>query len=50
METQTPGILLARVVCGGMNTKEWFIENSRDHGTKIIEYISEPNAKITRPH
>lgn len=49
METNTPGVFLAGVVCGGMNTKEWFIENSRDHGSKITEYIMESHGKITGP-
>ena len=39
METNMPGIYLAGVVCGGMNTHVWFIENSRDHADKIIANI-----------
>jgi thioredoxin reductase (NADPH) len=39
METNMPGIYLAGVVCGGMNTHVWFIENSRDHADKIIAHI-----------
>ena len=39
METNQPGIYLAGVVCGGMNTHKWFIENSRDHADKIVEHI-----------
>ncbi len=39
METNVKGIFLAGVVCGGMNTHKWFIENSRDHGTRIIKTI-----------
>ncbi|WP_089783538.1 YpdA family putative bacillithiol disulfide reductase [Chitinophaga sp. YR573] len=39
METNMPGIYLAGVVCGGMNTHIWFIENSRDHADKIIAHI-----------
>ena len=39
METNMPGIYLAGVVCGGMNTHVWFIENSRDHAGKIIGHI-----------
>ena len=31
METNVPGIYLAGVICGGMQTNKWFIENSRDH-------------------
>ena len=39
METNQPGIYLAGVVCGGMNTHVWFIENSREHAPKIIGSI-----------
>jgi thioredoxin reductase (NADPH) len=39
METNQPGIFLAGVVCGGMNTHVWFIENSREHAGKIIARI-----------
>ena len=39
METNQPGIYLAGVVCGGMETHVWFIENSRDHPVRIIRDI-----------
>ncbi|GAB2532776.1 YpdA family putative bacillithiol disulfide reductase [Rufibacter soli] len=39
METNQPGLYLAGVVCGGMDTHLWFIENSRDHAPKIIQHI-----------
>jgi thioredoxin reductase (NADPH) len=39
METNMPGIYLAGVVCGGMNTHIWFIENSREHADRIIRHI-----------
>lgn len=38
-ETNVPGIYLAGVICGGMNTHRLFIENSRIHAEKIIEDI-----------
>jgi thioredoxin reductase (NADPH) len=38
-ETSVPGIYLAGVICGGMNTHRLFIENSREHATKIITAI-----------
>lgn len=41
METNVPGIYLAGVVCGGMDTHIWFIENSRDHAEKIADAIVE---------
>lgn len=40
METNVPGLYLAGVVCGGMNTHKLFIENSREHADKIIEAIA----------
>ncbi len=39
METNLPNIYLAGVVCGGMNTHVWFIENSREHAVLIINSI-----------
>jgi len=39
METNQKGMYLAGVVCGGMDTHLWFIENSRDHAVKIIRHI-----------
>ncbi|WP_299988153.1 YpdA family putative bacillithiol disulfide reductase [uncultured Pontibacter sp.] len=39
METNLPGLYLAGVVCGGMETHVWFIENSREHAVKIIQDI-----------
>lgn len=39
METNVPGIYLAGVICGGMETHKWFIENSRIHAGMIIKDI-----------
>jgi len=39
METNVVGIYLAGVVCGGLNTHLWFIENSRIHAKQIIGHI-----------
>jgi thioredoxin reductase (NADPH) len=39
METNLPGLYLAGVVCGGLDTHLWFIENSRVHADMIIEDI-----------
>jgi thioredoxin reductase (NADPH) len=39
MESNMPGVFLAGVVCGGMNTHVWFIENSREHAVRIIDSI-----------
>ncbi len=40
METNVEGIYLAGVICGGMETHKWFIENSRIHSKIIAENIS----------
>ncbi|WP_443936538.1 YpdA family putative bacillithiol disulfide reductase [Pedobacter sp. MW01-1-1] len=39
METNVPGLYLAGVVCGGMDTHKLFIENSRVHATMIVQNI-----------
>ena len=39
METNLHNLYLAGVVCGGMNTHVWFIENSLVHAEKIIRSI-----------
>ena len=39
MESNVKGLYLAGVVCGGMNTNVWFIENSRVHAEMIIRNI-----------
>lgn len=39
METNQKGMYLAGVVCGGMDTHLWFIENSREHADKIVGNI-----------
>lgn len=39
METNLKGIYLAGVVCGGMDTHLWFIENSRVHADMIVNDI-----------
>ena len=38
-ESNLPGLYLAGVVCGGMDTHVWFIENSRIHAEKIVRDI-----------
>ena len=35
-ESNIPGLYLAGVICGGMNTHRLFIENSREHADKIM--------------
>ncbi|MEO9805575.1 MAG: YpdA family putative bacillithiol disulfide reductase [Reichenbachiella sp.] len=39
MESNVPGIYLAGVICGGLQTNKWFIENSRVHAEVIINQI-----------
>ena len=39
MESNQKNIYLAGVVCGGMDTHIWFIENSREHAHQIIQSI-----------
>lgn len=37
METNVANIYLAGVICGGLKTNAWFIENSRVHAEMIVE-------------
>lgn len=39
METNIKGLYLAGVICGGMETHKWFIENSRIHAPIIVDAI-----------
>jgi thioredoxin reductase (NADPH) len=39
METNMPNIFLAGVICGGLETHVWFIENSREHAVLIVREI-----------
>ena len=41
METNVDGLYLAGVICGGMETHKWFIENSRIHAPIIIKAIQD---------
>lgn len=41
METNVSGLYLAGVICGGMETHKWFIENSRIHAKIIVNHILE---------
>jgi thioredoxin reductase (NADPH) len=45
METNKRNIYLAGVVCGGMDTHTWFIENSREHAILIMNDIAAKRAK-----
>ena len=49
METNIPGIYLAGVICGGVETHKWFIENSRVHAKLILDHIyQKKQLKTTR--
>ncbi|MFD2587633.1 YpdA family putative bacillithiol disulfide reductase [Croceitalea marina] len=39
MESNIEGLYLAGVICGGMETHKWFIENSRVHAPTIVKHI-----------
>ncbi|MGK0386466.1 MAG: thioredoxin reductase (NADPH) [Patiriisocius sp.] len=39
MESNLPGLYLAGVICGGLETHKWFIENSRVHAEMIVGHI-----------
>jgi thioredoxin reductase (NADPH) len=39
METNVKGIYLAGVICGGLETHKWFIENSRVHAKMIVKNV-----------
>ena len=43
MQSNIEGVFLAGVVCGGLKTNKWFIENSREHAPLIMEYILKNN-------
>jgi thioredoxin reductase (NADPH) len=49
METNVPGLYLAGVICGGMETHKWFIENSREHAKIILEHIAAKNPAESQP-
>lgn len=50
METNLPRVYLAGVVCGGMDTRVWFIENSRIHAEQIVRHIIEKGEVVEHAH
>lgn len=40
LESNIPGVYVAGVICAGLRTSKLFIENTRDHGEKIISDIA----------
>jgi len=47
METNMSGVYLAGVICGGLKTNKWFIENSRVHAEVIIRDILTKRGEAT---
>jgi thioredoxin reductase (NADPH) len=45
METNIKNVYLAGVVCGGLKTNKWFIENSRVHAKLIVEHLQQIGLK-----
>ena len=48
MESSVPNLYLAGVVCGGLKTNKWFIENSRVHADLIVEAIKNKRGCLKR--
>ena len=46
LRTNLPNVYIAGVVCGGMRTSTYFIENTRDHGEVIVRQIQESLEKV----
>lgn len=46
LESSVPGLYLAGVICGGLKTNKWFIENSRVHAPQIIAAIEKKKASL----
>lgn len=49
-ESNVEGLYLAGVVCGGLRTHVWFIENSREHAKKIISHILSEQREVLFQH
>ncbi|MCK0147858.1 YpdA family putative bacillithiol disulfide reductase [Arenibacter sp. F26102] len=47
METNIENLYLAGVICGGMETHKWFIENSRIHAKMIMNNIVKNKKSVT---
>tara|TARA_B000000557_G_scaffold66091_1_gene52114 strand:- start:284 stop:796 length:513 start_codon:yes stop_codon:yes gene_type:complete len=45
MQSNQIGVYLAGVVCGGLKTNKWFIENSRVHANIIMGHVKEQTRK-----
>lgn len=49
MESNVDGLFLAGVICGGMETHKWFIENSRVHAPLIVDAILAKKVAAVNP-
>jgi thioredoxin reductase (NADPH) len=47
-QSSVEGLYLAGVVCGGLHTGRWFIENSIEHAEKIAAHIAEDEPALPR--
>ena len=47
METNVANLYLAGVVCGGLKTNKWFIENSRVHAEMILHEVMRRRERLT---
>lgn len=47
-ESNVPGLYLAGVVCGGLNTREFFIENTISHAKAIVKDIVNKKAILAK--
>ncbi len=45
METNVSNLFLAGVICGGLKTNKWFIENSRVHAGVIMKELTEKKTR-----
>jgi len=50
METNVENLYLAGVVCGGLKTNKWFIENSRVHAEMIIHDVVQKSGSLFKPN
>jgi thioredoxin reductase (NADPH) len=48
METNVPNLYLAGVVCGGLKTNKWFMENSRVHAEMIVKDLLKKQTSNSR--
>jgi thioredoxin reductase (NADPH) len=48
-ESNVPGLYLAGVICGGMDTHVWFIENSRIHAELIVAHLQKKLLEAVLP-